>query len=461
MSENKSAVVNTDHEFATKSTTSLVIKYGGLTLIGMLAQAIMVILEGIIIGNGLGMDGLACVGLVMPLENLQIAIGTGFGIGLSTVAAIKMGSGDKEGARHAFATGTFFITLFMLIVGLCLIAFAPAIARLLGTPDEYMQFMVPFIRVFGVGYPFCGYGQTVVFFFRMDERPSLSTIAMTVTAVLGVIWLYINCFLTNFGIVGTGWYYAFSIGGWSFFGIYFFFSKKTAFSYKKSDLRIDWKICAESIKIALPYFCVQVSTSVFTIIINNIIGAVGEDIHLAAYAIISGYVVYILNMFTMSISTGTTPIISYNLGEKLFKRLRSLMTSSVFANVISVGVVCLIFELLAGPVCHLFCGGDTALEEVTVPAVRIAISCGWLGSCISVLSSYYEAVTKLVLAVITGIGRYLILASLVMLLLVFAFGMGISGVWTALAVADALAFVVTVLLMLHESKRLKALDAVK
>lgn len=458
MSENKAAVATSDHEFATQSTTRLVIKYGGLTLVGMLAQAIMVILEGIIIGNGLGVDGLACVGLVMPLENLQIAIGTGFGIGLSTVAAIKMGEGDKEGARDVFGTGTFFITLFMLIVGLCLIAFAPAIARLLGTPDEYMKFMVPFIRVFGVGYPFCGYGQTVVFFFRMDEKPSLSTVAMTVTAILGVIYLYINCFVANFGIVGTGWYYAFSIGGWSFFGLYFFFSNKTSFRYHKRDFRIDWKVNLEAIKIALPYFCVQASTSVFTIIINNIIGKVGTDLHIAAYAIISGYVVYILNMFTTSISTGTTPIISYNLGEKLFGRLRSLMSSSVVANMISVGVMCVIFEALAPLVCNLFCGGDEQLVAVTIPAVRIAIACAWLGSCISIMSSYYEAMTKLIHAVLTGIGRYLILSSLMMVLLVFAFGMGITGVWVALPVADAVAFVVTVILMAHESKRLKGLN---
>lgn len=460
-SENAAAVAKTDHEFATQSTTRLVIKYGGLTLIGMLAQAIMVILEGIIIGNGLGVDGLACVGLVMPLENLQIAIGTGFGIGLSTVAAIKMGSGDKEGARQAFATGTFFIALFMFVVGLCLIAFAPAIARLLGTPDEYMHYMVPFIRVFGVGYPFCGYGQTVVFFFRMDERPSLSTAAMTITAILGVVYLYINCFIANFGIVGTGWYYAFSIGGWSFFGIYFFFSNKTAFRYHRKDIRLDWKVNLEAIKIALPYFCVQASTSVFTIIINNIIGKVGTDLHIAAYAIISGYVVYILNMFTTSISTGTTPIISYNLGEKMFQRLRSLMTSSVLANLISVGVVCVAFELLARQICVLFCGGDAALVEVTVPAVRIAIACAWLGSCISIMSSYFEAVTKLIAAVFTGIGRYLILSSLVMLVMVFVFNMGITGVWAALPVADGLAFIVTVLLMARESKRLKGLVEAK
>ena len=40
-------------ELGTKPVAGLFVKYSFLTLIGMLAQAIMVILEGIIIGRGL------------------------------------------------------------------------------------------------------------------------------------------------------------------------------------------------------------------------------------------------------------------------------------------------------------------------------------------------------------------------------------------------------------------------
>lgn len=195
----------------------------------------------------------------------------------------------------------------------------------------------------------------------------------------------------------------------------------------------------------------------FTIIINNIIGQVGTDLHISAYAIVNGYVIYILNMFTTSISTGTTPIISYNLGEKLFNRLRSLMNTSVLVNMISVAVTCVLFELFTPQVAALFCGDNTELIAVTIPAVRIAISCAWLGSCLTIMSGYYEAITLLIRAVLTGIGRYLILSSLVMVILVFVLGMGINGVWIALVVADVLAFVVTAILMIQESGRIKGL----
>ncbi|MBE5979638.1 MAG: multidrug transporter MatE [Paenibacillaceae bacterium] len=457
---NEQTVTVASHEFVAKPVNSLIVKYAGSTLIGMLAQSIMVIFEGIMIGNGLGADGLACVGLIMPLENLHLAIGTGFGIGLTTIAGIKLGQGDEKGARDAFGAGHVFITVLMLLLGLCLITFPAPIARFLGTPDKYMPLMIPFIRIFGVGYPFCGFAQTVVGFLRMDERPGLATAAMTVTAVAGVIWLYYVCFISNLGIAGTGWYYAFSIGGWSLFGIPMFLDKKSKFRFKAKDLHIDFKLGGEAIKIAFPYICSQVSISLFTIIINNILIKIGTDLHIAAYAVISGYIIYILNMFTMSVSTGTTPIVSYNLGEKLFDRLKKLMTNCVYANVLSVAIVTIIFEIFAKQVCWILCG-DAALVEVALPAVHIVILAAALGSSLTVMSGYFEAVYKLIPATIAGIGRYLILATACMFILVYIAGLGVNGVWYGLFAADILSFAVCLIMMASEKRCLDNLKKLK
>lgn len=69
-----------ERELGTKPIPGLFVKYTLLTLVGMAAQAVMVILEGIIIGNGLGQLGLAIVGVIMPLELLNLAIGGALGM---------------------------------------------------------------------------------------------------------------------------------------------------------------------------------------------------------------------------------------------------------------------------------------------------------------------------------------------------------------------------------------------
>ena len=63
---------------------------------GMLAQCVMVILEAICTGNGLGALGLATVSIIMPIELLNDAVGTGLGIGITTIAAQYKGQGNNE-----------------------------------------------------------------------------------------------------------------------------------------------------------------------------------------------------------------------------------------------------------------------------------------------------------------------------------------------------------------------------
>lgn len=456
MSEEKVVVTDEKHDFRNMPVKKLIIKYTGLTLIGLLAQAIMVIFEGIIIGNGCGADGLTCVGLVMPLENLQLAIGGGFGIGLSTIAGIKLGQGDEDGARSTFNIGVCFIALLMLVLGIGLIVFPAQIATFLGTPEPYMEYMIPFIRIFGIGYPFTGIANVFAVFFNMDEKPKIGTLAMTVTAVLGVIWLYLNCFILNGGIVGCGWYYAFSVGGWAFFG-WCFFGNNTKFKLNKKEFRLDWKVIGEAIKVCIPYVCIQGSTAVFTVIVNNLLAIHGNELHIAAYAIISGYVIYILNMFTQAVTGGTSPAVSYNFGEKSFGRLKEILKSNYLMNIILVAIATALFEVFASPVCWLFCG-DAALVEVCEPVVRIVIACCALGSCMSIASSYFVAVYKLVPAIFTGVGRYLIFANIAMLLFVNVFGIGVDGVWYGLLVGDVLGFVCAVVCGIIESKKLTALE---
>ena len=86
------AVTDEDRELATKPVHGLFVKYSLITLIGMAAQAVMVILEGVIIGNGLGSFGLAVVGIIMPLELLNLALGGSLGMGVATVAGNRLGA---------------------------------------------------------------------------------------------------------------------------------------------------------------------------------------------------------------------------------------------------------------------------------------------------------------------------------------------------------------------------------
>ena len=198
-------------ELGTKPILPLFTKYSFLTFVGMIAQCIMVLCEGIIIGNGLGTEGLACVELIMPMEYLMLALGGFFAIGISTIAGIRLGNGDPEGARRAYGQGTLFTLLAMVILSAIIFIFAGPVADLMGTPAEYKDMMIIFLRIFMVGYPFCVIGHIVVYMARVDEKPAIATWAMTSSAVIALAWLYVSTYILKLGIPGGAVYYSISI----------------------------------------------------------------------------------------------------------------------------------------------------------------------------------------------------------------------------------------------------------
>lgn len=447
----------TEHELGTMLMVPLFSKYSLASLVGMLFQAVMVVFEGIIIGNGLGEDGLAQVGIIMPLEYVQLAIGYMMATGVAALAAMKLGAGDEEGARRAYGQGVWFSLLVICIVAVLGIIFADPLANLLGCPAMYKDTVVPFIRVFMCFYPLEILGWVVYYMARVAEVPILGTIIAAVSAILALAWLYLGVYVFKTGFFGTAFYYGSSIGLW-FFGIfYFIFSKKTLFKCHMSDWHFDKEIIGGIVKLGLPAFLVQVSTTIFGIVMNNFIVAFSATpdaatANLATYSILNGYVIYLLQMFVQAAQGAVNAISAFNYGAKSYQRVGQLVKSSMIITTIVVYLLVIITEFFAGPILGVF-GGDATMVGPT----QIVIFFSALGFTSSIMSTYFESVGKIIESTILGIIRYIVFG--IPAVLIIGNMMGILGVWYAQPVADVLTFVLTIVLTVVELRRLKRMQA--
>ena len=102
----------TERELGTAPIKPLFARYAAITFAGMLAQMVMVVLEGLIIGNGLGPLGLAAVTVILPLELLNLALGGALGMGTAAAAGQRLGSGDTAGAQKVFNQGFWLCLLY-------------------------------------------------------------------------------------------------------------------------------------------------------------------------------------------------------------------------------------------------------------------------------------------------------------------------------------------------------------
>lgn len=444
-----------ERELGTQPIPKLFVKYASIAFMGMIAQIIMVVFEGIIMGNGLGAHGLACVSIIMSVELMNVALGSALAVGVSTVAGNRLGAGDTEGAKHAFSQG-FWLTAILIVVLIILaeIFVEPLVTFLGATPDIFDD-TVGAIRVFLLGLPFCVIGQMLCGMLRIDEKPHAAATIQIVSAVVAIIWLAASTFVLNFGVTGAGLYYAISIGLWFVVIYYFVGGKRSVFQIRLADIKLEPGLCLQIIKIGLPLFLLQATSSVYTTVVNNQLGVLGSSLDIAAFAVINGYVVYIIMMVVQAITYGVQPIAAYNAGAKAYGRMKELLKTSLTIQVLVIAVVTVIVWAAAYPICLLF-AGDPELASVSADATRIVILLGALGWSSQVISSYFECVERVVIATVLGIARYIFFT----IPAVYVLGgmMGVQGVWWAQPVADVLTFALVMVFVVIELKRLSALE---
>lgn len=444
-----------ERELGTQPIPKLFVKYASIAFMGMIAQIIMVVFEGIIMGNGLGAHGLACVSIIMSVELMNVALGSALAVGVSTVAGNRLGAGDTEGAKHAFSQGFWLTTILIVVLIILAEIFVEPLVTFLGATPDIFDDTVGAIRVFLLGLPFCVIGQMLCGMLRIDEKPHAAATIQIVSAVVAIIWLAASTFVLNFGVTGAGLYYAISIGLWFVVIYYFVGGKRSVFQIRLADIKLEPGLCLQIIKIGLPLFLLQATSSVYTTVVNNQLGVLGSSLDIAAFAVINGYVVYIIMMVVQAITYGVQPIAAYNAGAKAYRRMKELLKTSLAIQVLVIAVVTVIVWAAAYPICLLF-AGDPELASVSADATRIVILLGALGWSSQVISSYFECVERVVIATVLGIARYIFFT----IPAVYVLGgmMGVQGVWWAQPVADVLTFALVKVFVVIELKRLSALE---
>jgi len=186
MAEAAAAQTAEDLELLTAPVKPTFNKYALVTMQGMIAQVIMVVLEGLVMGLGLGAHGLACVSIIMSVEYINLSFGNLFGTGVPTVMGNRLGAGDREGAKHVFGQGFWFTTYVAIIVAVVFEVFAEPLATFFGATPDILADSAAGIRVFGIFLAFTIIGQMLTGVLRVIEKPQESANLMTVSAVIAI-----------------------------------------------------------------------------------------------------------------------------------------------------------------------------------------------------------------------------------------------------------------------------------
>lgn len=429
-----------DHSLNIKITAGKLLKYSLPTIISMVFMSIYTTVDGIFISNYVGTNGLSAINIVMPLMMIVLSIGMMLGAGGNALVAKKMGEGKTAEARQNFSLITLVAFLISVVISVIALIFREPILRVLGADDILIPLSLEYAVPLFIILPFALFGVFFQMFFIADGKPQLGMIISVLGGVTNIVLDYLFIAVYGMGLFGAALATGIGYSVPAVIGLFYFALQRKGNLFFVKPV-FDWHVIAKSSANGASEMVTMLSTSVITIVFNNILIRLAGADGVAAITIIL-YIQGILSSVYMGYSSGIGPIISYNYGKEdtdKLKKIYSLSLRIILAMSITSLAVSLIF---AEPLVGIFAEKGTAVFSMSVEGFRIfAVSFIFMGFN-GFSSAMFTALNNGKISAILSFFRTLVFILIMALVLPLIWG--ITGVWIATPVAEVLAIFMTV-----------------
>lgn len=409
-------------------------KYFSMLLGGtlnMMVATIMLMSDSVIAGAVIGPDAVAAITLVTPLYTLAVFFGSVISIGIPLLYSTEMGKFNKERADQSFGSGV----LMSIIVGIILYL----LVTFLG--DFYLKSYSPESEVLKQAQGYLFWMRYVILTMPIqmlianmvygDGDETISTIANLVQGIGNIALSIILC-----PILGTR-----GIGLASFiFNIVSILILLAHFLKKSNSLRWNLYFSFPMMKNVLRYSIIDSSSYLFLAVFTAALNAFISSRFGPEYLIIASAIALCreFQMVFDGIGQAVGPIFSVYIGEKNHNGLRSSYSLANKTAVIEGIAVTVLLVIIAPFVPQFLNVADPVLAEWVVKGVRITAFGSVFISILYLLTSYYLVIERIGLGLAVCALRDMIFS--VGLAVVFGMLFGITGMFSGVAAAPAVAY---------------------
>lgn len=450
----------------TEPITDLLKKFTIPAIISMLINAVYNIVDQIFLGQLIGSEANAATTIAFPvfmfILSLAVLLGVGTGIFIST----KLGERNIEAAQSAFKTVIAAVSVISIIITVLGFIFIEPIVKMFGANPDILSASIQYTSIIILG---TWANMMIVVMdkiLRADNSPRQSMIFIVLGALLNTI---LDPVLISFmGIRGAAFATIFS----QFVTAILMFRHV----YTKGSLRIplreyfnitfnDFKILKSSMYIGLSSFILQIGSIFTQIILNrslihygNLTPEVGGTVALAAVGIVLK-IYLIMTSVCVGIGIGFQPIISYNNGARLYDRVYETFKRSALIAVIVTVLGFIIVETFPGAIILIFDSYKGTFYNFGIHALRIYLGASFLVGIQIVIVMYFQAMGKpLISAIISSTRQIFILIPSILLLPLI---LKLDGILYSGPLSDTIAFIMSVVFIKKELKKLKRLIEVQ
>ncbi len=451
------AVSQSKSPFATEPIGRLIVKFAVPCVISLLVNSLYNIVDQIFIGWGVGYLGNGATNVVFPITIIALALSMMIGDGGAAYLSLKLGEGDVASAKKGVGNAIVMVTAVSIVLLVVFLIFIDPILTLFGATEALRPYALEYGYIIGIGLPFTMIPTALNSMIRADGSPKYAMFSMVLGAVINTVFDPIFIFVLHMGVQGAA--IATVMGQVASFVVsIIYITRFKTFHFDKVMFRLKRRVCQNILTLGISSFITQIAITIVMALTNNLLAAYGAasvygpEIPLTAMGIVMK-VNQILISILVGIATGAQPIIGYNYGAKNFERVKKAFDIALVASEIVSVIAFLVFQFAPMSVVSVFGSEEGLYNEFAVMSFRIFLMLCPLTGFQTVAAIYLQAIGKPVKSAILSLSRQIIF--FVPTIIILPLFLGVTGVlWTG-PVADGLAFVLALGLILYERKQLK------
>jgi putative MATE family efflux protein len=445
--DNKKAAL----ELGTKPVGMLLWQYALPAMVAMVASSLYNIIDRSVIGQVVGPEAIAGLGITFPFMNLSAAFGAAVGVGASTCISVKLGQRDYQTAQHLLGNTVTLNLIVGFLFMLVSLLFLDPILRFFGASEVTLPYAREFMQVILLGniITHMYFGMNAVL--RAAGKPQYAMYAVLFTVICNVVLVIAFVWWFHWGIRGAALATVVSQSLALCWQMRLFSDQHELLHLKRGIFRLRADLVRNIISIGISPFLMQTTSCVIVIFMNNQFVRYGSDMAVGAYSIANSMVM-VFFMFVMGVTQGMQPIVGYNFGAQKYDRmLRCLGLSIVVATTILL-LGWAVSMLFPWQMARIFTT-DPVLLAMAARGIKLDMLLFFVVGSQAVITNFFQCIGKVRISIFLSLSRQLIL--LLPMAFVFPLFWGLDGVWYAMPASDFLAFAFTIPVLLWYLKKLK------
>ena len=437
-------------------------------VISLLVGALYNIVDQLFIANAayLGSYGNAANTVVFPLTVIALAISVMIGDGACAFVSISLGENKREKAGKIMGNATVLtVAASLVLTAIYLIGFEGILTVFGGRVNaETFAYSKEYFFWITLGIPFYMFGQAMNPVIRADGNPRFAMLSTLAGAMANIILDPVFIFAFKWGMMGAAVATVLGQILTAVLALWYICHTKTV-KIGKTDLVPDKAVISRTLVLGVCSFLSQISLVAAMAAINNMIRVYGArdaifgqesyaQIPMAVVGIVMKFFQIVISV-VVGMAAGCIPIVGYNRGAGLNRRVKELFTKLLIAEAL-VGLVALVIaEVFPHTLISLFGAKNESVyyTDFALKAFRIYL-CMMIPACVNKATFIFlQAMGKAAASTLLSMVREIVFGVGFALLLPLFFGL--DGVLYSMPVSDILTAVLSVVIIIRTFRSLK------